>query len=356
MKLFTVGPVEMDPVIREVGSMALPYFRTAEFSELMLRLSDQFVSMLHAGPGSQGIFLTASGSGAMEAAVSSVFCADRDKLLIINGGSFGERFVELSRHYRIAHEVLELPFEEDLTREMLEPYRNLGFTGLLVNHHETSIGKAYDLEMLGQFCRDEGLYFIVDAVSSFLSEEIQMDDWSIDLVLTASQKALALPPGLSLVACSERLIKERIFEGEGSSYYLSLKQASMNQSRGQTPFTPALAIIYQLEKRLDSILANGVESEYLHKKTLAEHFRSRAVDLGYKIPTFKKSNSLTPLLTQPIGAYDLFLELKDKYGLVLTPSGGAYRDRLTRVGHMGYLSTDDLDELLERLATFRRSI
>lgn len=346
MTLFTVGPVEMDPKIRELGNKALPYFRTAEFSKLMLELEASILNLLEADAGSKAMILSTSGSGGMEASVASVFKPKRDKLLIINGGSFGTRFVEIAKHYQIPHEVLVVPFEDDLTPGMLEPYRNQGFTGLLVNHHETSIGKLYNLEYLGQYCKEEGLYLIVDAVSSFLCEPIRMKTWGIDLVMTASQKALALPPGLAIVATSKRLLEERILPEEGLSYYLSLRQAALNQERGQTPFTPALGIIYQLEERLARIKASGLEAEFKKRQDLAAYFREKVVDLGFKIPTYTKSFGLTPLLTSPIDAYELFLSLKDKHDMVITPSGGMYQSLLTRVGHMGYLQQTDYDQLL----------
>lgn len=349
MTLFTVGPVEMDPAILEVGRKPLPYFRTAEFSEIMHKLSQQFLDCLSAGQGSQGLFITASGSGGMEAAVSSVFTQE-DKLLVIDGGSFGRRFVQLCEHYRIPHDVIRLPFEEDLTPEHLQPYRNRNYAGVLVNHHETSIGKLYDLKMLGQFCREEGAYLIVDAVSSFLSEEIRMADWDVDLVMTASQKCLACPPGLALVACSARLLEERIRTKPGLSYYLSLQAAARDQERGQTPFTPALSIIFQVEKRFEQIMAKGIEAEYREKADLANYFRPRIEALGYQIPAYKKSNALTPLLTAPLNAYNVFLTLKDEDGLVITPNGGEYASSLTRVGHMGYLKETDYDRLLDRMA------
>lgn len=355
MTLFTVGPVEMDPEILELGRMPLPYFRTAEFSTIMQKLSAQYLEFLSAGPGSQGLFLTASGSGGMEAAVSSVFTSE-DKLLVIEGGSFGRRFVQLCEHYQIPHVVHKVAFEEDLTAEDLEAYRDGHFTAVLVNHHETSIGKLYDLAMLGAFCRDIGAYLIVDAVSSFLSEEILMDAWGVDLVMTASQKCLALAPGLALVACSERLLNERIRVNPGLSYYLSLQAAAANQERGQTPFTPALSIIFQLEKRFAQIAEKGIEAEYAEKAALAAYFRPKIEALGYKIPSYSKSNALTPLLTEPLNAYNVFLRLKDEDGLVITPSGGEHETKLTRVGHMGFLSEADYEPLLERMAALMSEV
>ncbi len=354
MTLFTVGPVEMDPEILAVGARPIPYFRTAEFSRIMLGLADQFLGFLSASEGSQAVFLTASGSGGMESAVASVFTAENDKLLIINGGSFGQRFVDIAAHYRIPHEVLKVPFADDLSEEMLEPYRNKGFTGLLVNQHETSLGKLYDLEMLGRFAREEGLYLIVDAVSSFLSEEVNMGKWGVDLVMTASQKSLAVPPGITLVACSERLINERIMPNNGLSYYLSLKSALENQKRGQTPYTPALGIIYQIEKRFEEISRIGIEAEYQKKALLARHFRSRVREIGMEVPSYRKSNALTPLLTAPLDAYELFLTLKDRYGLVITPNGGEHKNTLTRIGHMGHLTTQDLDRLIEAMILHKK--
>ncbi|NJP41604.1 alanine--glyoxylate aminotransferase family protein [Oscillospiraceae bacterium HV4-5-C5C] len=351
MKLFTVGPVQMDPAVLEAGARPLPYFRTAEFSEQMLQMETQFLRLLNAPPESRAVFMTASGTGAMEAAVTSILNPERDKALVIDGGSFGHRFAELCELYHIPYVALELPFAADLTEELLLPYQEAGFTALLMQQSETSLGKRYDMEAAARFCRHEGLYLIVDAVSSFLCDPLDMTACGADVILTASQKALALSPGLSLLALSPRIIAERLTDQPPRCFYLSLSRALENMKRGQTPFTPALSVLQQLAYRLQQLDQLGLQSELKQRESLALYFRQQIRQLpGLLIPDYTLSNSLTPLLTGSMNAYDLFVDLKDHTGLVVTPNGGPFAHKLLRVGHMGDLKKTDYDDLIQALS------
>ena len=220
------------------------------------------------------MLLTASGSGAMEAAVISIFRAD-EPLLVINGGTFGQRFADICARHRMNYTVLNLPFEEDLTEAHLAPFRDKGFKGLLIQGHETSIGKKMDLKMVGQWCKEEDCLLVADCVSAFLVDPIDMADMNIGVFLTSSQKSLALPPGLTIVVCTQEIVEERISPDVSPCYYLDLWAAYHNAERGQTPFTPALGIIYQLEARLAEIsAAGGVDACIQGSETLASYFRT----------------------------------------------------------------------------------
>ncbi|MDD2213656.1 MAG: aminotransferase class V-fold PLP-dependent enzyme, partial [Oscillospiraceae bacterium] len=325
---------------------------TAEFSEQMLQMETQFLRLLNAPPESRGVFMTASGTGAMEAAVTSILNPDRDKALVIDGGSFGHRFAELCELYRIPYVALQLPFDADLTEERLQPYREAGFTALLMQQAETSLGKRYDMTMAGRFCRHEGLYLIVDAVSSFLCDPLDMTGCGADVILTASQKALALSPGLSLLALSPRIIAERLTDQPSRCFYLSLSRALDNMKRGQTPFTPALSVLEQLAYRLQQLDQLGLQAELNQRASLAAYFRQQIRQLpGLRVPGYTLSNSLTPLLTGALDAHDLFVDLKDQTGLVVTPNGGTLAHNLLRVGHMGHLVRTDYDALIAALKT-----
>ena len=145
MKLFTVGPVEMYPFTLKTAAGQIPYFRTKEFSAMMLE--ELLKKQMHAPDTSRLVFLTASGTGAMEATVFNLFNKD-DRLLIIDGGSFGHRFAQICELHGIPHDVLTLSFGESLTSERLEEYSGTAYTGLLVNIHETSTGQLYDINTL----------------------------------------------------------------------------------------------------------------------------------------------------------------------------------------------------------------
>ncbi len=349
MKLFTVGPVEMAPDICRVAAEPLPYFRTQAFSALLKELERQFLESIAAPDEARAVFLTASGSGAMEAAVTGLF-GPEDKLLVIDGGSFGHRFAEICRLHKLPATIHSLPLAEDFSADTLAPYSGRGFTGLLIQAHETSIGKKLDLAAAGAWCRREGCLLVADCVSAYLVDDLDMEGMNIDLLLTASQKALALQPGLTLLACSKAVVDRIYAHPDRGGLYLNLYQAFLNAERGQTPFTPALAIIYQLRARLEGIsAAGGPKTEVKRCADLAGYLRRRlAAETPFSLPTYSLSNGLTPVWTGQFDAYRLFEELLAD-GFTVTPCGGDLAKRMLRIGHMGNLTPSDYDTLLTAL-------
>ena len=152
MKNFTVGPVQEPEYVLQIGAEPTPYFRNASFSNIMLENERMIKEIICAPADAKAVFLTASGTGAMEAAVFNAF-TPQDQVLIVNGGSFGERFVQICRIHGIPYQELIVPFDGDLTSELLAPYEKKGFTGFLINMNETSIGKLYDMQLVEEFCR-----------------------------------------------------------------------------------------------------------------------------------------------------------------------------------------------------------
>lgn len=348
MKLFTVGPVDMYEDTLSLGGEPIPYFRTPEFSEIMLRIQDNFLKLLFAGEGSRLITLTASGTAAMESVFLNII-DKRDKLLIINGGSFGKRFCMLADLYEIPYDSIDLEYGQVLTKDKLEPYDGKDYTALLVNIHETSIGQLYDYKMLGDFCKKNNMYYIVDAISSFLADELNMEEACIDVIITSSQKALSLPPGLSFVALSRRIMEERVMGYKTVSMYFDYKDYLKNMERGQTPFTPAVGIILQLEQRMNQLSDIGVETEIEHHRLLAKQFRLMCQGAGIKVPAFPKSNALTTIEFPKGNALEVFERLKNQYGIMLTPSGGELGEKILRVGHLGARKIEDYEEVVMRI-------
>lgn len=347
MTLFTVGPVEMFPSTLEVSGRQLPYFRTDEFSALMKEAEALMKKLSNAKEEDRVILLTASGTGAMEAAVMNCLDAD-DKILVINGGSFGRRFCELCGIHKLNYESLDLGFGEALTTEALSVYEGKGFTAILVNLDETSTGQLYDLGMLSSFCKRNGMYLIVDAISAFLADRIDFASDGIDVLIVSSQKALSLSPGLSLVEISARMIR-RIEEIPQRTMYFDFRSHLKDMERGQTPFTPAVGTILELHQRLRDLDAIGIDEVIESTRRRAEYFRGLIKDLPVSIPNYRLSNAVTPIIFDNGGAYEIFRRLKDEYGLVVTPSGGDLRDRMVRVSHIGNLHTEDYDALVKAM-------
>ena len=314
---FTVGPVMSSDAVREIGGEQVPYFRTPEFSEIMLENERLIKKFSKAEEQAKVLFITGSGTASMEATVMNVFTAN-DKVLIINGGSFGHRFVELCKIHEIPYDEINPAFGEDISEELLSRFDNKGYTGFLVNVHETSTGVHYNINLISEFCKRNNLFLVVDAISSFLADPFNMCELHADVMITGSQKALACPPGISVIVLSNKAV-ERVNGNNVRSMYFDLKDALKNAQRGQTPFTPAVGILRQINMRLREIdAAGGAQSEIDKIHAIAADFRNRIKDLPFEIVSKSLSNAVTPIHPLNVSAYDIFTTLKDEYGYVPT--------------------------------------
>lgn len=346
---FSVGPVQIPEDIARLGAEPVPYFRTPDFSQLMLESESLLKKMMGAPENARAVFLTGSGTAAMDAAVNGLFTKN-DKLLIVCGGSFGHRFCEISEAYGIPYDAIELENGYPLTAASLKPYEDGGYTGFLVNMHETSTGVLYDMDLIGDFCRRNHLVLVVDAISAFLADPLNMEALGADIVLTGSQKALAVPPGVSMMVLSSRAV-ERVYENQPACYYLSLKAALTNGERGQTPFTPAVGILIQINARLNQIDAVGVEAERERIRSIATDFRTRIQNYPLRMFSQAPSNAVTSVtpVSSEVSAFRIFEVLKEEYNIIVCPNGGDLAEKVFRVGHLGNLTIADNDALFAAL-------
>lgn len=346
---FTVGPVQSSESVRAIGAENVPYFRTAEFSQIMLENEALIKKFAKSGEESRVAFMTCSGSGGMETAIMNTLTPS-DKAIVINGGSFGARFVELLELHEIPFTEIKLEAGKALKEEHLRDLEDQGYTAFLVNKHETSTGVHYDMNLISEFCKRNNIFLIVDCISTFLADPFDMQALGADIMITGSQKALACPPGIAVMVFSKRAL-ERIENTRCKCQYLDLKLALKNQERGQTPWTPAVGILRQINARLKEIDAHGgVEAEIVRTASLANYFREQIKDLPFEIVSESLSNAVTPLHPTTQSAYEIFLKIKDEYGMWICPNGGNMKDTIFRVGHIGCLTKADYDTLL---AAFR---
>ena len=334
-----------DDAVRAVGAEQVPYFRTPEFSQVMFENENLVKKFAKADEKSRVVFITGSGTASMEATVMNVF-SPNDKVIVINGGSFGHRFVQLCQIHDIPYAEINPEFGHDITSEMLEPFDGKGYTGFLVNLDETSTGVLYNIQLISDFCKRNGIFLVVDSISSFLCDEFNMEQLDVQVMITGSQKALACPPGISLIVLSAKAV-ERVNAHNVKSMYFDLKDALKNGERGQTPFTPAVGILRQINARLKQIESQGgVESENHRIQTLANDFRKKIKGLPFEIVSNSLPNAVTPLHPLTASAYDIFTVLKDEYNIWVCPNGVDLKDKVFRVGHIGALTEKDNDTLI----------
>ena len=350
---FTVGPVMSSDEVRAIGAEQVPYFRTAEFSAVMLENEKYMLEYAKAPEGSRAVFMTCSSTGSMEAVVMNCFSMD-DKVLVINGGSFGQRFVELCEIHEIPHEVLKLEHGKKLTKERLYEYDGQNFTGLLVNVDETSTAVLYDTMMIGEFCKKNNMFYVCDCVSSFLADPFNMAECGADVMITGSQKVLACPPGISIIVLAPKGL-ERVANSKVRTMYFDLKDALKNQERGQTPFTPAVGILLQINERLKEIDRNGgADAEVARVAAQAADFRNKIKELPFELVSESPANGVTSVHPTTAKAYDIFLTLKDEYGIWICPNGGDMKDTIFRVGHIGALTHEDNTTLINALMDMQK--
>ena len=345
---FTVGPVMCSDEVRAVGGEQVPYFRTPEFSKLMLENEQMMLAFSKAPAGSRVAFMTCSSTGSMEAAVMNCF-TPADRVIVIDGGSFGHRFVQLCEIHDIPHDVIKLSYGQKLTRERLYELDGQGHTGLLVNVDETSTGVLYDAEMIGEFAKKNHLFYVCDCVSAFLADPFDMAHCGADVMITGSQKVLACPPGISVIVLAPRAV-ERVNAAKVKSMYFDLADVLKNMERGQTPFTPAVGILRQINTRLKEIeAAGGADAEIARVAAQAADFREKIHDMPFELVSESPANGVTSVHPINGDAYEIFTQLKDHYGIWICPNGGDMKSTVFRVGHIGHLTHKDNTTLVSAL-------
>ena len=349
MKLFTIGPVQMYPSTTTIRSKGFPHFRGPEFSQVVKENLKKLSEYLGNKTENATIYLACSGTGAMEAVVEN--CVDLlDKVLVINGGGFGHRFYELLQYHHIPANTVDLKWNEALTEDHLKPYENEGYTALFVNLHETSTGQLYDIQMLSDFCKRNHMFLVVDAISTFLADEYNMDKYGIDLTIISSQKGLCLSPGMSIISFSQRMIDKINATENPASVYFNFKDYLVNIPRGQTPYTPPVCVMYEMKDMLGLIESEGGLKTRLNTvANKASYFRQKATELGFVLPPYPLSNLLTPLYFEDLDAEQIILKLAQKYQLYVNPCGGELAHKLFRVSHIGNTTLADIDDLLDKL-------
>ena len=348
-KQFIVGPVELYQNTRNVYQKNFTYFRTSDFGDMVKSSIKELNHLIGNDLENSMIYLTASGTAAMEAVIEN--CTNpTDKVLVINGGTFGHRFCELLEHHNVDHFAVNLEWDETLTEEHLKEYENKGFTMLFVNLHETSTGQLYDINMLSKFAKRNNLFVVVDAISTFLADDYNMNKYNIDATIISSQKGLCLSAGLSFVSFSQRMLDKINNKIKTASKYFDFKDYLTNITRGQTPYTPAVFIMYELQDMLELIKKEGgLQSRLSFIKTKCNYFRKKIREIGLNFPEYPLSNMLTPIIFEDIKASDVIQILKEKYSIYVNPCGGKLADKIIRVSHIGNTTLEDIDNLIDKI-------
>lgn len=352
--LFTIGPTEMYETTKEVRKNGIPYFRNAEFSAVMLDTDRMLKECMKTSQDSSTVYLTASGTAGLEAVVDNLI-GPEDRVLVIAGGGFGKRFAQICEVKGLQHDDITLQQDEELNWGHFEPYTDGDYKAVLVNLHETSTGQLYDISLLRRFCEGRNTLLIVDAISTFLCDPYDMDGWGIDVTIISTQKGLCVSPGMCMIVMNEKVVKNHLKPSDQmTSLYFDFNDYLVNMVRGQTPYTPAVGIVYEINDMLRDITEKGLDAKLDEVRNRAVLFRENIVDDGISYPEFRISNAITTVIFEKPLAKEIERELIDRHGFVINPCGGEVGEYRFRVSHVGSLSEEATLKLAEAIKEIYR--
>ncbi len=333
-RLCTPGPVAVPADILREMARDLVYHRDAAFGELYRSVVDGLGKVMMTQ--GQVFVLTASGTGAMEAAVANMVNPG-DKVLVMVAGKFGERWRELCLRYNAYVDELSRPFGESIPADELERrlLANDSARCVFATLTETSTGALNDIRAFGDVCHRLNRYLIVDAVAGLGADELRADEWYCDVVVGGSQKGIAAPPGLAFISMSQRAW-ERCEKVRSPRYYFDLRAARRFAEKGQTPWTPAISLFYALDLGLKKLLRVGMVRNWKRHKEIATAVRERVTKLGLTVFPQQPANSLTVIkLPEGVDGTKIVEIVKTRNKLLLANGQAEMRGKVVRIGHMG---------------------
>tara|TARA_B100000029_G_scaffold226784_1_gene224559 strand:- start:5782 stop:6894 length:1113 start_codon:yes stop_codon:yes gene_type:complete len=347
------GPTPVPPDVVDAMSKPMIDHRGVIFKEMLLRMTSNLQVAFNTK--NDLYVLTSSGTGALEAAVTNTL-SKGEKVLAVSIGNFGDRFSRIAKAY--GADVVDLKFPEgesappDSVRQALETDPSI--TTVLVTHNETSTGITNDIEGIAEVVKKEfNKLLLVDAISSLGSIKLLTDDWDLDVVVSASQKGWACPPGVAMISFSDRAWKA-YENSDMPKFYFDLKEADKYLKLGQNPWTPAVSVFYGMDHALIKMLDKGnMQETWDFHASIAQYTRDQISSIGLDLVATDidhASNTVTAAyLPEGITDESLLGMLRDDYDIIAAEGRGKLAGKVFRIGHMGHVTTEDIDGVISAL-------
>src|SRR3954464_5675020 len=340
-RLFTPGPTPLLPAAARAMAAADVHHRTADFRALYARTLMDLQTFV--GTRNDVLMLAASGSGAMEAAVSN-FTSPGDKVVVCSAGKFGERWRDLGKAFGCNVEMVTAPYGETFALEAVRAKLTPDVKCVYLQATESSTGVRHDVEGIAKLVRGSEALFVVDAITGLGTTTMDVDGWGLDVVIGGSQKAVMVPPGLAYLSVSERAWK-RAESAKGQRYYFDLARERKAAAKGESAFTPATALIAGLAAALDYIreagngdLAAGRAALIVNAETAAAMTRAAAAALGLKLFAKQSPASALTAIAPPEGTDSsaIVKTFRDEFAAVVANGQGEMKGQMFRIAHLGY--------------------
>ena len=341
--LLTPGPTPLPESVVSVFARPIIHHRTPMFQTLF---EDVKAGLKYLYQTKQDVMiLAATGTGAMDAAVSNIF-KKGDKVITINGGKFGERWTKISKAYGLNPVEIKLEPGDAVEPKQLEEVvrANPDAKGILFQASETSTGVKMPTQEICRIAKSSDMLSICDAITACGVFDLPMDEWGIDVVITGSQKALMIPPGLSFIALSDRAwaASER---GDLPRFYFDLGKERKALGKNQTAWTPAISLIQGLQESLRLIKEEGLHNVFKRHELLAKATRNAVAALGLEILAKKSPSTAVTSVKVPASIKDGKLipkTMRDKYGVTIVGGQDELEGKIFRLSHFGYCDKFDI--------------
>lgn len=354
MQLRIPGPTPCSPEVLEIMGWQMTNHRGPSFEHVVSSVTPKLQQVFQTK--GDVFVLTGSGTGGLEAAIVNVL-SPGDRVLAATVGVFGERFADIAEHHRAQVERLAFDWgkaaDPDAIKQKLAADRSI--KAVLVTHNETSTGVTNDLKEISRVVKEAGRLLLVDAVSSLGAIDLPVDDWNCDVVVTASQKAWMVPPGLAMVSVSEEGWNAHA-DAQMPRFYWDFTRARKILERNQTPWTPAVPQYCALDAALDSMLAEGLPALFSRHARVGGLMRSSIKALG--LPLFADEGYASNTVTA-VGGGDRFdlqklvKVLREEQDVHVAGGQRSLSGKIFRVAHLGYVGDSDIEATLEAI---RRSL
>jgi aspartate aminotransferase-like enzyme len=339
--LLSPGPTPIPNEVALAMSETMIHHRTPQFNQIFEDARAGLKRLF--GTKNDVLVLASSGTGAMEASVANLF-SPGDKVLVINGGKFGERWLNISTAYGLNAVEMKVPWGEAVkipeVENQLRAHPDL--KGVMIQASETSTTVLHPVKEIARLTKN-GPLLLVDGVTAVGVVPLPVDQWGIDALITGSQKALMLPPGLGFVALSERAWKQTS-QAKLPRFYFDLNLERKNQQKGSGAFTPAVSLVFGLRASLSLIEREGVEKVYARHARLSRATRAAATALGLKLlaPDSPSPAATGVYLPDGIDADQVLEYLRDQMNVTLAEGQDQLKGKVIRIAHIGYMGAFDV--------------
>ncbi|HEY5054940.1 MAG TPA: alanine--glyoxylate aminotransferase family protein [Acidobacteriaceae bacterium] len=348
-RLFTPGPTPLLPAAQFAMAAADIHHRTAEFRAMFTKVLSQLKDFV--GTKNDVLVLASSGSGAMEASVSNL-TSPGDRVLVLTAGKFGERWTGIAKAFNCEVDVVSAPYGSTFSLDEVKTALKLETRVVFVQATESSTGVRHDVEAIGKLLREQKseALFVVDAITGLGTTHLDMDAWGIDVLIGGSQKALMIPPGLSYLAASQRAW-DRMESTYNPRYYFDLRKERKNAAKGESAYTPSVALIAAMGAALDWIanqadgnLVEGRKKLVDNANTCAAMTRAAASAMGFDLFAPKGYEAAAATAIVPPKGTDsgvIVKGLRSKFAAIVTDGQGEMKGSLFRIAHIGFFDYMD---------------